>query len=631
MNGGQINLKCSDFLTNVFSSFNTLHGSELFTDVTLVSDDKKQIEAHKIILSAGSEYFRDTLSDKSHPHPMLCLDGVSHEDLARIIKYLYVGEVSVPQSSLQKFLRIANKFKCFGLNEEEPQVSETEEIEEKHAQTDISIITDKEEVADSWEDSGPLTEQEVVEINDFYKENHKPVLIKTEPEERACKQELDEEQIQQPNTKFQIPADESSTYIGESGRRHTENEDDEPKITNQASGFIREKKFKIQQYLQSLQTPKYSKSFPELCRIDGKTISRVQLIKYLKEHYRSEIFKGTEGQIHHCYHCERSTRNNGHMLEHVQKHMHNLEFDCDICGKIVSGTQQLRAHKRKHKVIDTYENVALDDEEQNNINLQIDEKQTDDLRTCADEVKAISPIEVMDNRDFSNSPVQVQVRKIIKPQTAEPTAVKVNLLKVNQLIDSDRTPVPTQQTTEQLTTSPIRPDLVTPSTTIDGITWDNQYFTTSIVPNSENWKDFFILDKTDGKILCEVCNIHFKTWSIAKGHFKTAHLGIRFPCTYCDYKATTTHSLKLHIQAKHLNEKAQCSYCGKQIATSYIKTHIRSEHEHSLKILKCDQCTYESTRPETLKEHIEVRHENLMHKCSQCDYKTKGRKQIRNI
>ena len=67
--------------------------------------------------------------------------------------------------------------------------------------------------------------------------------------------------------------------------------------------------------------------------------------------------------------------------------------------------------------------------------------------------------------------------------------MKVNLLKVNQLIDRDRTPVQTEQTTEQLITSPIRPDLVIPSTTIDGITWDNQYFTTSIVPNSENWKD----------------------------------------------------------------------------------------------------------------------------------------------
>ena len=66
-----------------------------------------QIQAHKIILS-----------DKSHPHPILCLDGISSDDMAWIIQYLYVGEVSVPQSSLPKFLKVAKKLKCFGLNEE---------------------------------------------------------------------------------------------------------------------------------------------------------------------------------------------------------------------------------------------------------------------------------------------------------------------------------------------------------------------------------------------------------------------------------------------------------------------------------------------------------------------------------
>ena len=137
MNKGQIDLKCSDFLANVFSSFNKLHNSDLFTDVTLVTDDNKTIQAHKLILSAGSKYFRDILSDKSHPHPMLCLDGVSSEYLVCIIKYLYVGEVSVPQSSLQKFLQIANKLKCYGLNEDEPEM---EKGDGQHFDTEISRI-----------------------------------------------------------------------------------------------------------------------------------------------------------------------------------------------------------------------------------------------------------------------------------------------------------------------------------------------------------------------------------------------------------------------------------------------------------------------------------------------------------
>ena len=63
----EINLKCT-FLTKGFNSFNELKASDIFTDVTLVTDDSRQIKAHKIILSAGSEFFRNLLSDKSHPH-----------------------------------------------------------------------------------------------------------------------------------------------------------------------------------------------------------------------------------------------------------------------------------------------------------------------------------------------------------------------------------------------------------------------------------------------------------------------------------------------------------------------------------------------------------------------------------
>ena len=137
-----INLTCSDFLANVCSSFTQLKRSDTFADVTLVSDDNVQIQAHKLILSVGSEYFRNILSDKTHPHPMLCLDGVSSVDLEWIIRYLYIGEVSVPQSSLQKFLHVANKLKCYGLKEERHEETDVIKAEEKVVYDEVSISED---------------------------------------------------------------------------------------------------------------------------------------------------------------------------------------------------------------------------------------------------------------------------------------------------------------------------------------------------------------------------------------------------------------------------------------------------------------------------------------------------------
>ena len=331
MNEGKINLKCSDFMANVLNSFKTLHGSELFTDVTLVSDDNKQIHAHKLILSAGSVHFRDILSDESHEQPMLRLNDVSYENLDWIIKYLYVGEVSLPQSSLQKFLRIANKLKCFGLKEEGPQGSELEKVEEKYAGKEMTqIASSNVEVAES------LAEEEVKIVDST---DHRPILIKTEHEIVNQTLSNTEERTHEPNeeqlhTKIEQPKD-FDTDLKDSTT---------PFIKNDKVDILDQKNAK--QILR-----RRTKLFPEKCRIDGKTISKCQLKELLNEYY----FPGLHDSLYHCNCCIKSFKSRGHIMEHVQKHVNNLEFDCDTCGIIVQSTPALRAHiQNKHRSLEKY-------------------------------------------------------------------------------------------------------------------------------------------------------------------------------------------------------------------------------------------------------------------------------------
>ena len=86
-------------------------------DVTLVSDDHKQVSAHKLVLSACSEYFRDIFKNNSKPnaHPLLCLEGISSDDLKNIMDYIYNGEVQLYQEKLDNFLSIAQRLKLEGL------------------------------------------------------------------------------------------------------------------------------------------------------------------------------------------------------------------------------------------------------------------------------------------------------------------------------------------------------------------------------------------------------------------------------------------------------------------------------------------------------------------------------------
>ena len=345
MEGGNINLGCSDFLSNVYSSFNNLHDSALFTDVTLVSDDNKQIQAHKLILSVGSEYFRDILSDKSHPHPMLCLDGVSSEDLARIIKYLYVGEVSVPQSSLQKFLKIAKKLKCFGLNEDGPQRPEVEKGEREHFDNEISYIVET-NIVNLCDDrdrdvkvKAELTNDPSTNINEERK-NRMNEDGSQAPEVEKIVREYFENEIPHiiRNEKVREPVDnkeKETCNVEQENNEQVHVQADDPDIICEISTDVNPN-------WQSDWQSKVPKSFPEFCRINGKQTSKDQLYELLKEHYYQK-----ENRLNQCANCEYSTKNLGHMIEHTQRHIQNLEVKCDICGKIFGRTHVLRDHKRR--------------------------------------------------------------------------------------------------------------------------------------------------------------------------------------------------------------------------------------------------------------------------------------------
>ena len=77
----KFSLKWNDFQTNVSRSFYKLRSEKDFHDVTLVSDDQRQISAHKLVLSSCSEYFKKILKQNKHENLLLCLEGISYTDL----------------------------------------------------------------------------------------------------------------------------------------------------------------------------------------------------------------------------------------------------------------------------------------------------------------------------------------------------------------------------------------------------------------------------------------------------------------------------------------------------------------------------------------------------------------------
>ena len=117
------NIKWRDFQPHVANTISSLIKDKNFVDVTLMSNNYHQISAHRVVLSSCSEYFKNVLSNSNNQsHLVLCLDGVTKEELEDIVTYMYHGEVNINQNDLEKFLELAQKFVLHGLLNSETAV-----------------------------------------------------------------------------------------------------------------------------------------------------------------------------------------------------------------------------------------------------------------------------------------------------------------------------------------------------------------------------------------------------------------------------------------------------------------------------------------------------------------------------
>jgi len=123
-------LRWNDFEANVSGAFRDLRAESDFFDVTLGCSDSngRSLQAHKVILSACSSFFKGMLRQQAqqnpaHPHPFIYLRGVSFCDLSSVLDFMYHGEVNVAQEDLNSFLAVAEELQIKGLTNKDGEPS----------------------------------------------------------------------------------------------------------------------------------------------------------------------------------------------------------------------------------------------------------------------------------------------------------------------------------------------------------------------------------------------------------------------------------------------------------------------------------------------------------------------------
>ena len=84
--------------------------------MTLALGSTKTIEAHKVVLASGIQYFKTLLTQNKHQNPLIYMRNIHERDLLAVVDFLYLGEVNILQENLENFLNLAEDLQLKGLS-----------------------------------------------------------------------------------------------------------------------------------------------------------------------------------------------------------------------------------------------------------------------------------------------------------------------------------------------------------------------------------------------------------------------------------------------------------------------------------------------------------------------------------
>ena len=112
----------SDMLKELYTSLD-------YADVSIITEDRKELKAHKHILSFCSPVFKDILSITQEKCPVIYLRGIQHSEMESILQFMYLGEASFLQDRMNEFLLVANNLQVKELHKN-IEIDEDKEFQE---------------------------------------------------------------------------------------------------------------------------------------------------------------------------------------------------------------------------------------------------------------------------------------------------------------------------------------------------------------------------------------------------------------------------------------------------------------------------------------------------------------------
>ncbi|XP_074038279.1 uncharacterized protein isoform X2 [Leptinotarsa decemlineata] len=328
----QFSLRWNNFHSNLTSGFHELLEAAELVDVTLAVDGHF-LQAHKIVLSICSPYFKHMFKVNPCKHPIVILKDVGHENMKDILEFMYRGEVSVLRENLTQFLRTAELLQVKGLtgddSGEEPSSPKDKtncDNEEENEIYNQLIETDVEMPIYSPASNLASVPKRTKNTNNTSINNKRPKSENHQPQSnqvRSVKQEC--EPIKSKNEKNNINNCEEA----------------KPDNVNTNSVKITPEPDDCKEPLNMNMKSIWDSTFGAAASTDLMNSSDQDLLSYPSDN-KGHVF---------CPYCCRKFVNRYNLKVHVRdKHEANsTDLDCQICGKTMRNQSCLRVHMYHHR------------------------------------------------------------------------------------------------------------------------------------------------------------------------------------------------------------------------------------------------------------------------------------------
>ena len=115
MHQEKYNLKWHAYSDHLKSMMKELMINEDYSDVTLVTEDKKQIRANISILSGCSPVFKDILKKEKNSNQIMYLRGIQFPEMESIMQFIYLGEATFYEERMDELLAVAKSLEIMEL------------------------------------------------------------------------------------------------------------------------------------------------------------------------------------------------------------------------------------------------------------------------------------------------------------------------------------------------------------------------------------------------------------------------------------------------------------------------------------------------------------------------------------